>query len=149
MIITFCGHSQFTKSIECEQKLLKFLHEKVGTQQADMYLGGYGGFDNFAYECCKKYQKTHPNVSLVFITPYLTIEYQQTRLQFAQMKYDSILYPNIEDKPKRYAITYRNRYMVEQADYIVAYITHDWGRAYTTYQYAQRKGKEIFNLATF
>lgn len=39
--------------------------------------------------------------------------------------------------------------MVEQADCVVAYIDHEWGGAYTTYQYAIKKGKEILNLANF
>lgn len=75
MIVTFCGHAHFSKSEEYEQQILAFLEEKVGDQPADMYLGGYGSFDSFAYDCCKKYKATHPNISLVFIAPYLTIEY--------------------------------------------------------------------------
>ena len=61
--------------------------------------------------------------------------------------YDSIIYPEIENKPKRYAITYCNRYMVEKADFVVAYITHDWGGAYKTYKYAKQKKKEILNIS--
>jgi hypothetical protein len=37
--------------------------------------------------------------------------------------------------------------MMEKADYVIAYVSHNWGGAYTTYKYAKRKGKEIFNLA--
>jgi len=114
-----------------------------------MYLGGYGEFDSFAYDCCKKYKETHPNISLVFVTPYLTTDYQCNHLQYQETRYDSILYPEIEDKPKRYAITYRNKYMVEKADYVVAYVSHNWGGAYTTYRHAKRKHKEIFNLGNF
>ena len=143
MIITFCGHAQFQRSEECEKKLLTFLEEKVGDSSADIYLGGYGNFDAFAYGCCKKYQESHPNISLVFVTPYLS----NNHLQYQKDIYDAILYPEIENKPLRYAITYRNRYMVEKADYIIAYVSHDWGGAYATYKHAQRKGKKIFNLA--
>ena len=75
MIVTFCGHSDFTKSAEYEEKILAFLEEKVGDRSADMYLGGYGAFDSFAYECCKKYKTTHPQISLVFVTPYLAVTY--------------------------------------------------------------------------
>ena len=35
------------------------------------------------------------------------------------------------------------------ADYIVAYVSHGWGGAYSTYNYARRKGKTIINLANF
>lgn len=147
MIVTFCGHAHFSGSEEYEKKILSFLEEKIGDQPADMYLGGYGGFDGFAYDCCKKYQKMHPNVSLVYVTPYLTGVHQKKHLDYQQTRYDFILYPEIEDKPARFAISYRNKYMVEKADYVVAFVSHDWGGAYTTYKHAKRNGKEVFNLA--
>lgn len=149
MIVSFCGHARFSQSAEYEEALLAFLEEKVGDQPADMYLGDYGGFDCFAYDCCRKYKEIHPNISLVFVTPYLTVDYQKNHLITQQTRYDAILYPEIEDKPKRYAITYRNKYMMEKADYVVAYVLHDWGGAYTAYRHAKRMGKQIFNLAEF
>ncbi|MBR6546208.1 MAG: hypothetical protein IKT72_04685 [Clostridia bacterium] len=149
MIVTFCGHARFKGSVEYEQKILSFLKETVADREADFYLGGYGDFDRFAYGCCKAYKKTHPKVSLVFVTPYRESEYLKHRFDNENAPYDLILYPELENKPKRYAITYRNRYMVEVADYIIAYVTHDWGGAYATYQHAKKKGKTVFNLAKF
>ncbi|MBE6703532.1 MAG: hypothetical protein E7585_09035 [Ruminococcaceae bacterium] len=149
MIVTFCGHAHFHEAQEDEQKIIAFLEGKVGDQPADIYLGGYGGFDGFAYRCCKKYKETHPKVALVFVTPYLTVGYQKNHMDEWRTRYDSIIYPEIEGKPKRFAITYRNKYMVEKADFVVVYITHDWGGAYTAYKHAKRKGKKIFNLADF
>ena len=149
MTITFCGHACFMKTEEYEQKILAFLEETVGDKAADMYLGGYGAFDSFAYDCCKKYKETHPEVSLVFVTPYLTEEYQRNHLEYSKTRYDEIIYPEIEDKPLRFAITYRNRYMVDKADFVVAYVTHNSGGAYSTYSYAKRKGKKIFSLVSF
>ena len=70
MIITFLGHAQFCKNEEYEKKILAILEEKVGDFPADMYLGGYGAFDNFSYECCKKYKETHKNISLIFVPPF-------------------------------------------------------------------------------
>ena len=149
MIVTFCGHANFSGSNEYENKILSFLEDTVGDSVADMYLGGYGGFDEFAYRCCKKYQNTHPNISLVFVTPYLTLDYQRNHLNIQKDRYDLILFPEIEDKPNRFAIVYRNRYMVEMADYVVTYVSHSWGGAYETYRYAKRKDKHIINLAAF
>ncbi len=149
MIVAFCGHAHFSKTEEYERKILEYLEEKIGDQTAEMYLGEYGGFDKFAYECCKKYKKLHPNILLVFVTPYFTIEYQRNHLEYQKTRYDLVIYPEIEDKPNRYAISYRNRYMVEKADYIIAYVKHDWGGAYDTYKCAKRKGKVILNLADF
>ena len=143
MRIAFCGHSDFQETEECKQKLLKFLEKTVGDRSAQMYLGGYGNFDCFSYACCKAYQKEHPNVSLVFVSPYL----DERRLASQKAKYDAIIYPPLEDKPLKFAIVYRNKYMVEEADWIVACVSRTFGGAYKTYQHAKRKGKPIFNLA--
>lgn len=146
MIITFCGHADFQKTKEYEQKILTFLDKTVGTQSADMYLGGYGNFDQFAFECCQKYKKTHSNISLIFVTPYLSIEYQKRFLEYKQPNYDLIIYPEIENKPPKFAILYRNRWMIEQSDFVVCGIDHAWGGAYKTYQYAKQKKKSILNI---
>ena len=149
MVVTFCGHSNFIKTAEQEEKILAFLEENVGLEPALMLLGGYGAFDSFAYECCKKYKIAHPNISLAFVTPYLTEEYQHNQLKDIEKLYDTIICPDIEDKPPRFAISYRNKYMVEKSDIVIAYVSHAWGGAYTTYSHAKRKGKKIFNLTNF
>lgn len=147
MIVTFCGHASFCERDEYEEQLLKLFEERIGDQRADFYLGGYGGFDGFAYDCCKIYQKTHPNVNLIFITPYMSLEYQKNHLTEAKKLYDDVVYPEIEKAPPQFAISYRNKWMVERADCVIAYITHDWGGAYQTYRHAKRKKKEIINLS--
>ena len=126
MIISFLGHSNFIKTETYEEKMLLLLEEKVGDAPANFYLGGYGDFDYFAFECCKKYKSKHPSVSLIFVTPYITVEYQKHHLNHQKERYDSIVYPEIENKPIKFAIIYRNRWMVEQADFIVCYIDHEW-----------------------
>lgn len=140
MIVTFCGHSHFFSTTEYKNKLISILEKKIGDSSAELYLGGYGEFDSFCYACCKEYQQDHPLVRLVYVTPYLKID------PIYEKNYDSVIYPALEDKPKRYAISYRNKYMVEKADLIIAYINHDWGGAYKTYEYAMRKNKRIINL---
>ena len=149
MIITFSGHADFCDSKECKGKLLAFLEEKVKDKPCYFYLGNQGFFDAFAYACCKEYKERHPDVMLVLVTPYFSCEYQEKHLKEAKNRYDLIIYPEIEKVPKRFAIIARNEYMVENADFLVAYVSHSWGGAYKTYQYAKKKGKTIFNLSTF
>lgn len=148
MIVTFFGHADFRESEKHRKKVLNFLEEKIGEKTADIYLGGYGNFDNFAYNCCYQYKKSHPNTSLFFITPYITFEYQKSRLNIEKYRYDGIIYPEIESKPLKFAISYRNKWMVLHADIIVAYVNRHRGGAYSALTYAKRLKKEIFNLAT-
>lgn len=47
----------------------------------------------------------------------------------------------------KFAINYRNEYMLEKADTVIAYITHDWGGAAKFTAQAKKKGKHIINLS--
>ena len=147
MIITFCGHSDYCGSKEDEEKILFLLSKKVGDRPADLYLGGYGSFDAFALSCGKQYQKTHPHVKLLLITPYMTESYRKNRLPYDKKIYDEVVFPELDHVPPKFAILHRNKWMVEKADYIIAYVKYSWGGAYQTYQHAIRKHKETFNLA--
>lgn len=148
MIITFCGHSSFIPTPEYEQKLLSLLQELIGDGQAELYLGEYGTSDTFAYECCKKFKATHPNVKLIFVTPYISPEYQKNHLNYQEKRYDHMIYPPLESTPPKFAISHRNKWMAQKADILIAYIQHDWGGAYKTYKYALKNKKKIFNLCT-
>ncbi len=141
MIITFFGHSDFTSTEEYEKLLLDILENMVGDSTAEMFLGGYGGFDKFAYDCCKKYKSFHRNVKLIFVSPYPNTTGHTDG-------YDAVIYPEIEDKPPKFAISYRNKYMAERADFVIVFINRSYGGAYTAYVHAKRKGKTIYNLAS-
>ena len=140
MIITFCGHADFRGNENYEKIILDFLKETLADNSAQIYLGGYGGFDSFALSCCKKYKEYNPSVRLVLITPYISVDSEKKSL------YDEVVYPGLEDKPLKFAISYRNRWMVENADFIVCAVDHTWGGAYATYKYAERKKKPTFNI---
>lgn len=147
MIITFCGHGDFVATRALEQKLLSIFNEQLHDSPADLYLGGYGNFDRFALRCGHLYKKHHPQVSLVYVSPYVTPPRTSGAVSQGKSPYDHILYPGLEGIPPRYAILHRNRYMAEQADLVIAYMTRSRGGAYQMYQHAKRKGKIIYNLA--
>ncbi len=141
MIITFCGHSDFVGTNEYENKILSILESIAGNEETELFLGEYGQFDSFAYKCALKFKQTHPNTSLVFITQYLDkIDGEKKK------RYDKIIYPELEKVPKRLAILHRNKYMVEKADAIIAYVNRNYGGAYKSYALAKKRGKTIYRL---
>ena len=60
---------------------------------------------------------------------------------------ETVLPEGIETVPKRFAIDFRNRWMIEHADNVIAYVTHSWGGAAKHLKSAENKGKTIINLA--
>jgi uncharacterized phage-like protein YoqJ len=83
-------------------------------------------------------KREHPEIQSVLVLPYID-------RKVSTDKYDSTTYPPLETVPKRYAISHRNRWMVDQSDVVIAYVTHGWGGAAKTLDYARHKHKTIFN----
>ena len=145
MIITFCGHSNYSANLEDEERLLKLLEIVACGNQVDFYLGGYGGFDSFAFKCATKYKQCHKNAKLIFITPYLD-KLLNGRKDILEKCYDEITYPEIERVPQKFAIIKRNEWMVDQADFLFVYVHTHYGGAYRTLLYAHKHKKPYINL---
>lgn len=59
---------------------------------------------------------------------------------------ETLLPDGIEVGPARFAIDRRNKWMVEQADYAITYVTHSWGGAAKFKELAEKKGKTVINI---
>ena len=146
MRICFFGHAECNISTELNQRLNLLLQEYVKTEACEFLFGSYGRFDDAAFICVKNLTSAY-NIVKSFVTPYITESYQ-VRLEYARHIYDQIIYPEIEKVPYKFAITARNKWMVEQCDLIICYINHSFGGAYNAVSYAKGRGKRIINLGS-
>ena len=146
MTITFCGHSNFSFDNTVKEKLRELLLQEIRKNPAcKFYLGGYGDFDSLCLSILKELKIQFPNIELLFITPYLDDNY--SKLETAKLYYDGIIYPPLENVPRRFCISKRNEWMVDEADFVIAFVKYSWGGAAKTLEYAKRKKVEFFNLA--
>ena len=144
MIISFFGHSKFYGADLSVEFVIEQIKEVAGETDVQFFLGDYGGFDAFAYQCAMEYKKMRPLTKLCFVSPYLDEEYLRRR--YVTERFDEVIYPDIEATPKRYAITARNRWMVENSDFIFFYVNIRFGGAYSALQYARRKNVKHHNF---
>ncbi len=146
MTITFCGHSNFSFDNTVKEKLKELLLQEIRKNPVcKFYLGGYGDFDSLCLSILKELKVEFPNIELLFITPYLDDNY--SKLETAKLYYDGIIYPPLENVPRRFCISKRNEWMVNEADLVIAFVKYSWGGAAKTLEYAKRKNVEFFNLA--
>ena len=58
------------------------------------------------------------------------------------------IYPEgLETAPPKFAITKRNKWMVQECTHLIAYVRNTWGGAYDAMELAKRKKKHVINLA--
>lgn len=98
----------------------------------------YGAFDLLAASVLRAQKKRYPQIELILVLAYLNTGRNTSG-------YDSTVYPPLETTPRRFAISHRNRWMVEASDVVVAYVLHDWGGAATTLRCAKQKKKQIIS----
>jgi uncharacterized phage-like protein YoqJ len=138
MTVTFCGHAQISQSEKIEKWLYDVTQKLIEQGATTFYLGGYGAFDSLAASVLREQKKQYPQIELVLVLAYLNTGRNTSG-------YDSTVYPPLETVPRRFAISHRNRWMVESADVVVAYVLHDWGGAATTLRCAKQKKKQIIS----
>ena len=106
-----------------------------------IHVGHQGQFDAMVQsvlrELVKEYPQTHYAVVLAYM-PGKQNEYDDYS--------DTMLPEGIESVHPHYAISWRNNWLLRQADYVVTYITHTWGGAAQFAQKARRQKKEVINL---
>lgn len=113
---------------------------------SEFWTGGMGNFDKcFASAvCCLK--RKYPMIKLILIKPYFSNELN-TNKDYYESAYDDVVIPDIVAgvHPKS-AITKRNRWMVQNSNFIVTYVCRDFGGAYDAKKYALRLGKKIYEI---
>ena len=84
--------------------------------------------------------KDYPFIKSYLILAYMPKEKDKNEYEDSALAlFDSTLYPSIEKTPRRFAIVKRNEWMINNADFLIAYVVYNWGGAYKTLEYAKRK----------
>jgi len=104
----------------------------------EFIVGRYGKFDHLAAKCVKEVKKKYPHIALTMLLPYLPVE----RRIDTPKGFDGSLHPEgLESVPKRLAIVRANRYAVDHADVLIAYVWHTASNARNLLEYAEKKAE--------
>ena len=138
---TFFGHRECPDSIKTQLRAV--LINLITNHDVDMfYVGNQGRFDAIARGVLQKLKNEYPQINYTVVLAYMPGR---------QMDYDdysdTMLPEGIESVHPRYAISWRNNWMLRQSDYVVTYITHSWGGAAQFAEMAERQKKIIIQVA--
>ncbi len=140
-ICTFFGHRDCPNTIKA--KLQAVLEDLIIHHHVDIfYVGHQGRFDAIVYHTLQELKKTYAHIRVTVVLAYMPGKKTDTN-----HNENTLLPDGIESTPPRYAISYRNNWMLKKADCVVTYITHSFGG---TSQYAEKaiqQGNTVINLA--
>ena len=142
MTCTFFGHRVVTNDVKTRLRVVitdLIVHHAVDV----FYVGNQGGFDEIVSEVLRELQTIYP-IDYAVVLAYFPIEWDGNGTPYPP---DTIYPEGLETVPKRFAICYRNRWMLERADYVVTYVTHRGGSGAARYQsLAEQRGKKVISL---
>lgn len=145
----FIGHSEIWGNPDLEEVLADAVERHITEYGVtDFLVGNYGHFDFMAARTVRETKARHPGVRLFLMLAYHP---SMGRPLPDRDKFDDFIYPEgMENVPYKLAIPRLNRMMVDDADYVIAYVIHSWGGAATTLEYARRRERQgrltILNL---
>ena len=137
----FFGHKDTPEDVKPE---LYAAIEELITQRSvsTFYVGNQGVFDAYVRAALRQLQKRYPHIRYAVVLAYMPGEVSEYDADHS----DTMLPEGIEEVHPRYAIDWRNRWMLRQSQYVICYIHHHWGGAAKYVQTAQRQGKTVINL---
>lgn len=138
MTCTFFGHRD--TPLKTEPLLKATLRTLIENKGVDLfYVGDQGNFDAMARKVLSELSQTYPityRVVLAYFPKEATNDSDH-----------SILPDGIEAVPPRFAISYRNMWMLEKADHVITYVTHPTGGAAQFKALAEKRGKTVIECA--
>ena len=139
---TFFGHRECPNSVKI--KLRDTIINLIENHAVEMfYIGHQGAFDAMVHSVLQELALKYPHINYAVVLSFLP----QSSNSVSLIDYtDTMLPEGIESVPPRFAITWRNNWMLKQADYVITYITHTWCGAAKFAEKAEKQRKIVINL---
>ena len=138
MAVTFFGHRDCPTSIK--PTLFQTIKEEIERGTNHFYIGNHGNFDTMALSCLRELKQTYSDIQYAVVLAYLPYDSEP------YLPGETILPEGIEIVPKRFAIDYRNRWMLDHADTVITYVLRPYGGAAKYVEKANHKNKTVINL---
>ena len=135
--VTFFGHRDAPKEIEptLRMTLIDLIENKNATV---FYVGNHGNFDAMVRRQLEDLSKIYP------IKYYVVLAYMPSKNDKSDEH--SILPEGTETVPRRFAINYRNKWMLNKSDIVITYVTRNFGGAWEFKQMAEKAQKYMIYL---
>ena len=127
------------------EEIIKDLVENKGVDT--FYSGNMGEFDKLCEKAVRALKREH-DIKLYWVAPYLTSEMNKEKSEIERL-YDGIIIPDLGRVHYKASILKRNFWMVDKSEYVISYVYREFGGAYKTHKYAEKKGKNILSADTY
>ena len=136
----FFGHREVTHNIR--PKLTAIIEKLIAEEDVtEFYVGHQGQFDNMVYSVLKELKEKYSQIRYTVVLAYMP------DVHIKEVYGEDTLFPDgLESVPKRFAISNRNDWMIQQSGFAVCYVYKVTGGAAKFREKAEKKGIRIIDV---
>jgi len=136
----FFGHREVIHNIR--PKLTEIIEKLIFDEGVrDFYVGHQGQFDNMVYSVLKELKANYPHIRYTVVLAYMPDEH------IKEVYGEDTLFPDgLENVPKKFAISKRNDWMIQQSGVVVCYVYKVTGGASKFSEKAGKKGIRVIDV---
>lgn len=140
-LCAFLGHREMVPNEELRSALSELVEELIKNGYTKFFFTPMGNFDHLAWEVV-----TYLKNKYSFIQRWYCIEDNFLTRGMIQIPFNSLNFEKIIWLPKEDAVYRDKSEFLEDSDFVIFYVVHDFGRANKAMEYAKKKKVPFVNL---
>ena len=143
LVCCFFGHRDTPSTVKTD--LVECITNLIENEGADSFLVGHqGAFDAIVLSVLRGLKEKYSHITYNVVLAYMP----GTTEEYAYAEPMETMFPEgLESVPKRFAISWRNDWMLKNSDCVIAYVKHNFGGSGKFVEKAEHQGKRVINLA--
>ena len=135
---TFFGHRDAPEEI---RKTLQMVLRRIIKEEEILtfYIGNQGKFDAMVKSELIRLKQEYREICIIIVFAY----FPQIN---SEAEVESVYPEGIVAIPKRFCISWRNKWMIRRSELVVTYVSRFFGGASQFADYARKQGKRVMNL---
>lgn len=143
-ICSFCGHRLCSE--HSKDRIKEIITDLIVNHGVEtFYSGGMGDFDGMCESVVRGLKNEYTEIKLYLILPYMVKNLNNDPVYY-RYNYDDVIIPDMGDIHYKRAIPERNKWIVDNSDYMICLINRNYGGAYTTYKYAKNSDVTVIDV---
>ncbi|MBQ2825007.1 MAG: hypothetical protein IJF19_01920 [Clostridia bacterium] len=137
---TFFGQRFVSKRVEKDVRTV--IVQMIEKDRVELFLvGKEGGFNKMVQRLLGELEEIYPHIRYGVV-----FAYRRKKDKSAHSK--NVIFPkDLGDVPRKYAVAYRNRWLIQRSDCAVVYVKKKFGELSRVEEVAQVQGLKIINVA--
>ena len=139
----FFGHHDAPEQLK--PMIAEQVEELIKNGETTFYVGTHGGFDFMTIRVLREMKEAYPHINYGIVLAYMP---DASPEDYSFIKPEETLYPTgLESVPRKFAILWRNDWMLKESDTVICYAKHHLGGAGKFTEKAIKQKKRVINLA--